>query len=114
MTRTDSDFKAVFTPVSSSLLQDHSEVLRIASGDVEIAAGQSAGNDERSRFNAVGDDAMPRAVKFADALDPNGRSSGTLDFCAHGVEQRSQIGDFGLAGAVLHYGFALGERGRHQ
>ena len=51
---------------------------------------------------------------LADALDANRRSAGALDFGAHGVEQRSEVGDFGFAGAVLHDGFAVGERGGHE
>ena len=33
---------------------------------------------------------------------------------AHFVQQVGQVGDFGLAGAVLHDGFAVGQRRGHQ
>ena len=36
------------------------------------------------------------------------------NLCAHVVEQRGEVGDFGLAGAILHDGFALGESGGHE
>ena len=80
----------------------------------DVAAGERSSDDEGSSFDAVGDNAMPGAVEFGDALDANRRSARALDVCAHGVEQRGEVSDFRLAGAILHDGLALGERGGHQ
>ena len=51
---------------------------------------------------------------LADALDANRRSACALDFGAHGVEQGGEVGDLGFAGAILHDGFAVGERRGHE
>src|SRR5437588_374001 len=90
------------------------EARGIASGDVEVAAGEGSGEDEGSGFDSVGDDAVPGAMELSDALYSNGGCAGALDFCAHGVQQRRQVGDFRFTGAVLHDGFAIGKRGGHQ
>src|SRR5882762_1827238 len=96
------------------LLQDGGEVRGIASGDIEIPAGESSGEDEGSGFDAVGDDAMPCAMELSDALYANRGCAGALDLGAHRIEQRGEIRDFRFAGAVLHDGFAIGKRGGHQ
>jgi hypothetical protein len=59
---------------------------------------------------------MMRCARRAvcDALHADGGCARALDLRAHGVEQRGEVGDFGLARAVLHHGFALGEDGGHQ
>ncbi len=51
---------------------------------------------------------------FGDALDADGGGAGAFDLRAHGVEQGGEVGDFGLAGAVLEDGFAFGEDGGHE
>ena len=51
---------------------------------------------------------------LATPLDADGGRARAFDVCAHGVEQRGEVGDFGLAGAVLHHGFAFGKRGGHE
>jgi hypothetical protein len=63
----DRSFNAGFR----ELLQDGGEVRGIASGDVDVAAGEGCGDDEGSGFDAVGDDAVPGAMQFGDALDAN-------------------------------------------
>ena len=45
-------------------LQQRAEVSRLAAGDVEIAVGESARNDEGSGFDAVGNNAMLCAPKL--------------------------------------------------
>ena len=42
------------------------------------------------------------------------RGAGAFDLCAHGDEQGGEVGDLGLAGAVLEDGFAVGEDGGHE
>ncbi len=61
-----------------------------------------AGDDERAGFDAVGNDAVLRAFQFADAFDANGGRARAFDLRSHFVEQVGEVGDFGLAGAVLH------------
>ncbi len=86
----------------------------IAGGDVEVAAGERAGDDEGAGLDAVGNDAVARAVKFFDAADAQGRGARAFNVGAHFDEQRGQVRDLGLAGTVLHQGFALGEGGGHE
>ena len=61
------------------------QMLRVASGDVEITCGQDRGDDKRSGFDAVRNDAMLRAVKLIDSCDPNCGSTRALDPCSHFV-----------------------------
>src|ERR1700686_254165 len=56
----DRSFHASF----SELLQDGGEVRGIASGNIEVPAGEGSGKDEGSGFDAVGDDTVPGAVKL--------------------------------------------------
>ena len=90
------------------------EVAGVAAVDVEVAAGDGAGDEEGAGFDAVGVDAVARAVELGDALDADGGGAGAFDLCAHGDEQGGEVGDFGLAGAVLEEGFAVGEGGGHE
>ncbi len=96
------------------LLQDGGEVRGIASGNVEVAAGEGSGDDEGSGFDAVGDDAVPGAMELGDALHADRGRAGAVNLGAHGIEQRGEVGDFGFAGAVLHDGLAIGKGGGHQ
>ena len=82
--------------------------------DDEVAAGDGAGDEEGSGLDAVGIDAMARAVEAGDALTRMVEVPAPFDLRAHGGEQRGEVGDFGLARAVLDSGFALGEHGGHQ
>ena len=86
----------------------------IAAVDVEVAAGDGAGDEEGAGFDAVGVDAVARAVEFGDTLDADGAGAGAFDLCAHGGEQGGEVGDFGFAGAVFEDGFAFGEDGGHE
>ncbi len=101
-------------PASVSLRDDSAEMAGIAVGDAEVAAGDGSGDEEGSRLDAIGIDAMLRAVKLVDALDADGCGACAFDLRAHGGEQGGEVGDFGLAGAVLEEGFALGEDGGHE
>ena len=105
---------SVLTPTSCKLAEQRAEVRGIASGNVEIAAGHRAGDDERAGFDAVGNDAVPRAFQFADAFHADGGGARAFDLRAHLVEQVGEVGDFGLAGAVLQNGLAFGESRGHQ
>ncbi len=94
--------------------EDGGEVRGVAAGDVEVAAGERARDDERAGLDAVGNDAVLCAVQLADAFHADRRSTRAFDLRAHGVEQCGEVGDFGLAGAILHDGLAFGERGGHE
>ena len=85
-----------------------------AAVDVEVAAGDGSGDEEGAGLDAVGVDAVARAVEFGDALDADGGGAGAFDLCAHGDEEGGEVGDLGLAGAVLEDGFAFGEGGGHE
>src|SRR5258708_13064506 len=87
----------------------------IAVGKLEIAAGQDGGNYKSARFNAIRNDAVPRAVKLLDAMDPDGMCACAFDFCPHFGEQGSQVRNLGFASTVFHDGLALGQSsGHHQ
>ena len=94
--------------------EQRSEVSGVAAVDVEVAAGDGAGHEEGAGLDAVRVDAVAGAVEFGDAVDLDGRRAGAFDVGAHGGEERGQVGDFGLAGAVFKDGFAVGEDGGHQ
>ena len=49
-----------------------------------------------------------------DALHADGGGARAFDLRAHLVEQVGEVGNFGLAGAVLHDGFALGQGRGHE
>ena len=96
-------------------LGDHrAQMRRVAVGHDQVAAGDGAGDQKRSRLDAVGIDAVARAVQAGHALHADGRRAGALDLRAHGGEQRGQVGDLRLARAVLHQRFALGQHRGHQ
>ena len=86
----------------------------IAAVDVEIASGDGSGDEEGAGFDAVGIDAVARAVESGDALDADGAGAGAFDFRSHGGEQGGEVGDFRLARAVFEDGFAIGEDGGHE
>ena len=90
------------------------EVGGVAAVDVEVAAGDGAGDEEGAGLDAVGIDAVACAVEFGDALYFDGGGAGAFDLCAHGDEQGGEVGDLGLAGAVLEDGFAVGKGCGHQ
>ena len=107
-------FHGSFDAGLRELLQDTGKVRGIASGHVDVSAGEGSGDDEGSGFDAVGDDAVPRAVQLGDALHADGGRAGALNLRPHGVEQRGEVGDFRFAGAVLHDRLAIRKRGGHQ
>ena len=93
---------------------DRAEMPRIAIVHNQVAAGDSAGDKERAGLDAVGIDAMPRAMQAGDALHAHGGCARAFNLRAHGYQQLGQVGDFGLARAILHHGFAVGKHGGHQ
>jgi hypothetical protein len=93
---------------------DGAEVVGVAIGDGEVTPGDCAGNEECAGFDAVGVDAVMRAVEAGDALHVDGGGSGAFDLGAHGNEQFGKIADFRLARAVFHQRFAFGEDGGHE
>ena len=102
------------TPQASSLAMSAPRWAGLQSVDVEVAAGDGRGDEEGAGLDAVGIDAVARAVESGDSLDADGGGACAFDLCAHGVEQGGEVTDFGLAGAVLEEGLAVGERGGHE
>jgi len=96
------------------LLQDCGQVLGITSLDVEIATRESTRDDEGSGLDAVGNNTMFGAAKFGHAFDLDGGGTCSFNFRSHGIEKRSEIGDLGLASAILHDGLAFGEGSCHE
>ena len=96
-------------------LGDHrAQMSRIAVGHNQIAAGDCAGNQKCSRLDAVGIDAVARAMQAGHALHANRRCARAFNLRAHRGQQRGQIGHFRLARAVLHQRFAVGQHRGHQ
>ncbi len=90
------------------------EVRRIAARDIEITASHSPGDDERSGLNSIRDNAVLRALQLAHARHANRGRARAFNLRSHFIEQRGQVGDFRLAGAILHDGLALGQRSGHE
>src|SRR5579863_1708543 len=63
--------------------EERAQVRGIASGDVEIASGHGAGDDEGSGLDAVGNDAVFRAFQFRHTHNANRRRAGAFDFGSH-------------------------------
>ena len=85
-----------------------------ASGNVEIASGHGAGDDERAGFDAVGNDSVLGTIQLAHAFHADGGRAGAFDLGSHFVEQIGEIGDFGLARAILQNRLAFGQCRGHQ
>ena len=85
-----------------------------ASAHGQVAAGERARDQERSRFDAIRNDGVFGAAQLRDALDANRGRARALDLRAHRDQERGEIGHFRLAGRVLDHGFAAGQHGRHQ
>jgi hypothetical protein len=107
---TDFDFDAALFELGD----ERAEVEGLAAVDVEVAAGDGAGHEEGSGFDAVGVDAVTGAVEFGDSVDGDGGGAGAFDFGSHGDEECGEVGDFGLAGGVFEDGLSFGQNRRHQ
>src|SRR5271168_1925739 len=86
----------------------------MTSGDVEVAAREGSGDQEGAGFDAIGDDAVLRALQFAHTFYADGGRASAFDFCSHFIEQVGEVGDFGLASGILQNGFAFGQSGGHE
>jgi len=93
---------------------DRSEVLRFTVGEGEIAIGDGPGDEERTGFDAVGDDRVFCAAERPDAADGESGCGVAFDVRAHLAEQVDEVSDFRFAGCVFKNGFTVGERRRHQ
>ncbi len=78
-----------------------------------IAARGQGGAQKSADFDAVGNDAVRRAVQGVHALNANLRGAVAADLRAHGTQQIGEIDNLGLARRVVDQGFALGQRGGH-
>ncbi len=102
------------TPHCSSLERSEPRCCGFAAVDVEVAAGDGAGEEEGAGFDAVGVDLVACAVEPGDALDGDGGGAGAFDSGAHGGEEGGEVGDFGFAGAVFEDGLSVGEDSCHE
>src|SRR5262249_11237160 len=75
---------------------------------------QRAGNDECSRFDAVGDDPVARTMQLLDALYANAMGSRAFNLRAHFAQQRGEVHDLRLARTILENRLALGKSCCHQ
>src|SRR5689334_10474533 len=89
-------------------------MMRIATGVVEVLAGDIAGDDEGGGFDAIGNNAVAGSVELVDAFDADRRSAGALDTGAHLVEQVGEVGNLRFASTVLHDSLTISEGGRHE
>ncbi len=79
----------------------------LASGDVEVSVGERTRQDKRRGLDAIRNNAVFRAMQLRDALHANRGRARTFDLRSHFVEQVGEVGDFGLARAILHDGLAV-------
>jgi hypothetical protein len=86
----------------------------IAVGDDQVPAGDGAGDQQSPRLDAIGIDAIGCAVQAGNALYADRGRSSALNPGAHGRQQTGKIANLGLARAVFHQCFAVGEDRRHQ
>jgi hypothetical protein len=73
-----------------------------------------ARDQEGSGFDSVRNDVVLGAMQFRYALDGDAARPGTLDPCAHLVEEIRQVADFRFGGGAFDHGNAFREhRGHH-
>ena len=116
-TAADADVVGADVDAYAALLEfgdECAEVFGFAGIDVEVSAGDGSREEEGASLDAVGVDAVTGTVEPGYALDADGGCSCALNFSAHGCEESGEVGDFGLAGAVLEEGFTFGEGGGHE
>ena len=99
---------------SAELVDDAGDVLGDDAADKEIAGRQGPGDEKGACLDPVGDDGVGRPAELPDAVDAGRVFVRPIDLRAHLVEENGQVGDFGLAGAVLEHGLALGQSGGHE
>src|SRR5215831_3005483 len=86
----------------------------IAIRHYQVARGDCARDKERACLDAIGMDAIARAMQAGDSLDADRGCASAFDPRAHRGEKGSEISDFGLARAVLHKGFPFGKDCGHE
>jgi hypothetical protein len=95
-------------------LVDHRiEAGRRHAGEPHVASRCRGGAQIGAGLDAVGHDAVGRAVQCVDALDADHVATGTGDARTHGVQAVGEVDHFRLARRVLDHGFAVGQRRRH-
>ena len=92
----------------AQLAENRLQMSWFAAGDVEIASGHGAGDDEGASLNSIWDDAVLGTIQLGDTLHADGGGTGALDASPHFVEQISEVGDFRLARAVAENRLTFG------
>ena len=99
----------------AELAEEHVHVVGPGAVEVDLAAGDRRGGQERGRLDPVGDDAVVHGRERARSTPWIDRSSvpTPVDLGAHAVEEVAEVGDLGLAGRVVDDRGALGEHRGH-
>src|SRR6266568_1800621 len=97
----------------AQLLDQRRQVGRVEALHPHVAAGERAGDEERARLDAIGDDGVPERSQPLDALHPDLGAGGPLDARANRVERRRPVGHLRLAGAVAEHRRPLRQHRRH-
>ena len=92
---------------------DHVQIAGQRPGQTDIAADRRRSAQVGTGFDAVGHDAMMRAVQSVDAANADDVRAGAGNSGPHGDQAVGQIDHFGLAGGVLDHGFAFRQAGSH-
>ncbi len=115
--RADADLFGANVELHAALFElgdERAKMRGVAAVDVEVAARDGSGHEEGAGLDAVGVNSVAGSVELRHALHADGGGAGALDLCTHGDEERGEVGDLRLAGAVLKERLALSERCRHQ
>ena len=95
-------------------VRDHvRKMLRFHAQQFHLGAHHRACDEIRAGLDAVGDDAVLRAVQFLHALDDDAPRARALDLCAHLVQEIREVHDLGFGSRALDHGDAFRERGGH-
>src|SRR3954471_20509387 len=86
----------------------------IAARNIQVSTRERRGDEESCGFDAIGNNAVPGAMKPFDSADANGGGARAFDVRAHFIEQISEVGNFWLARAICHYCLAICESRSHQ
>jgi len=100
---------------AAQLGDKRAQMIRLATGDVEIAAGDGPGDQKGSGLDTVGDNRVLRAAQFRDSFDADHAGSRTVYVRSHFREQSRQVHHLRLARRVMDDGLAACQhRGHHQ
>ncbi len=97
----------------AQLAQQRIENIRPGILEADVPAGGRCRNQKSTGFNAVGHDAITRAVQLAHAFDGNHVAACAANARPHGIEAIRQIHHFRLTRRVFNHCGALRQSRRH-